>query len=115
MVRRMGFVIAALLVVCLGAGCAREPERLIEKKLAVILDDDLATVVAELPKESVADTTFYEIRVYKQYKEGKYGRLATVDFYFLKNVKVKMVRKYRYYMPARKWERYFNEYEFIHE
>jgi hypothetical protein len=111
--RRLG--LAALIALVFAAGCSRESEAYVRNKLIVILKDDLATVTNELPASSVADSTYFDVKVYKAYKEGKYTRMAVVDFYFLKGVNVKMVRKYRYHSQYRKWERYFNEYEFIHE
>lgn len=93
--------------------CFGESDRRIRCKLEIILVDDLKTVIAEVSEEHVADTSYYEIVSYKCFEEGKYSVQAVVDFYFLKGVEVKMVRKYRYHTPYRKWERYYNEYQFL--
>lgn len=96
----------------IAVGCIGESDKFIKDKLLVILQDDLETVVNETPKESIEDSVYYEIVLYKEYKEGKYTKKAVVDFFFLKKVKVKIVRKYRYYAQYRKWDRYFNVYKF---
>ena len=51
------------------------------------------------------------IKKYEKFKQGKYIRMAFVDFYFLKNVKRKIFRKYRYHKFYGKWERYENKYQ----
>jgi len=95
------------------AGCMGESDTVIRKKLEIIVEDDLASVINELPAASRSDSSYYNIVEFEKYKEGKYSRRAVVDFYFLKKVNVKMVRKYRYHSEYRKWERYYNQYEFL--
>ena len=110
-------IILAMSAACLLAGCspAGDSDANVRKRLEVILQDDLRTVVSEVARESVADSTYWVIRDYKVFSEGKYSVLAVVDFHFLKNARVKMVRKYRYYPKWKKWERYYNCYEFVYE
>lgn len=92
-------------------GCG-EGDNLIRKKLEIVLDGDLKTITAGLPKNNLMDSVHYTIVSYKSYSEGMYSRMAVVDFYFLNNVKTKITRKYRYLISARLWDRYFNEYRF---
>ena len=94
-------------------GCGEEPEEMIRKKLQVILDDDLATLTADVPEESVRDTAYFVVREYKRFDEGRYTRKAVVDFYFLDRVGVKVERKYRYHRRYGKWDRYRNVYRFV--
>lgn len=96
-------------------GCGGEPEEMIRKKLEVILDDDLAALTADVPEESLADSTYYVIREYKRYQEGRYTYRAVVDFFFLDKVNVKVERKYRYHRPYGKWDRYQNVYRFVND
>jgi hypothetical protein len=97
------------------AGCANESPAAAREKLTVILEDDLQTVIEELPPESLIDSPRYVIESYKSFDQGKYRHLAVVNFYFVKSVDVRMVRKYRYHRDFRKWERYFNEYRFLYD
>jgi hypothetical protein len=75
-------------------GCG-ESDDLIKKKLEMILTEDLRTISADLPKSSLADSVYYKIASYKSYAEGMYSEMAIVDFYFMKKVRVKIIRKYR--------------------
>ncbi len=102
---------AALTCGWLFFGCG-ESDDLVKKKLEVILADDLRTISADLPKSSLADSVYFTITSYKNYSEGMYSRMAVADFYFMKKVKVKITRKYRYYTGARLWDRYYNAYLF---
>jgi hypothetical protein len=94
------------------SGCIKESDKRIKQKLVIILNDDLKTIISDISEENLIDSVYYDIVVYKDYKEYKYRKRAEVDFYFLKNVSSKIVRKYRYHSQAKKWERYFNEYRF---
>lgn len=107
--------ITALCLLIPITGCVRESEDSIRARLEIICEDDLATVISELDPASIGDSTFYRIVEFGMYREGKYSYKAEVDYFFLARVRVKMVRKYRYHSGTSKWERYFNEYRFIHD
>jgi hypothetical protein len=92
-------------------GCG-ESDNLVKKKLDLILKSDLDTITTGVQKSGLLDTPYYEIVSYKSYKEGIYTKLAVVDFYFMKNIKAKIVRKYRYLAEAGLWDRFFNQYQF---
>lgn len=98
-----------IITVC---GCLKESDTLIKRKMLVILEDDLKSVVQDIKKEGIADSSFFNIVEYKEYKGGTYTKKAVVDFIIFKDIDVKIVRKYRYHSGAKKWERYFNEYKF---
>ncbi|MBD3392155.1 MAG: hypothetical protein GF418_08760 [Chitinivibrionales bacterium] len=106
---------AACTALCIAAGCSGKSEQRIENELRVILDDDLRMVASEISPEHVADSTYYDISMFNEYEQGTYRWKAVVEFFFLKDVNVKMVRKYRYHRKLKKWERYFNQYQFVHE
>jgi len=108
-------VLAVMCFLCGTAGCSSDSENAVRRKLEAVCADDLRTVVEEIPAESVSDSVYYVIRIFKKYREGKYRYMAVADYFFLKNVRVKMVRKYRYHSSFRKWERYFNQYQFVHD
>ena len=93
---------------------AGESDAMIRKKLEVIVKDDLLCVVAEMPDSSIADSTWYDIVSSQTGKKGDYSAKAEVDFDFLKGVRVKMFRRYRYVSRIGKWERYTNEWRFEH-
>lgn len=101
-----------ILCVFVCAGCFKESEKNIKQKLMIILEDDLKTIISDISKENLVDSVHYNIVEYKKYTEYKYTTMAIVDFYFLKRVSAKIVRKYRYHSLEKKWERYFNEYKF---
>ncbi len=98
--------------ICCINSCVSESDEFIKKKLLIILEDDLKSAVKNISKEGLLDSTYYNIVESKYFKKGSYSHKAVVDFYFFKNVSVKMVRKYRYHVDYNKWERYFNEYKF---
>ena len=100
---------------CMFASCGGENEEMVRKKLEVICADDLAAIIDSIAVENLLERPYYKVIFYKQYSEGKYSRKAVVDFYFLKKVGVKVVRKYRYHASRGMWERYVNEYVFMHD
>jgi hypothetical protein len=105
-----GFVGAVCGICFYGCG---ESDSLVKKKLDLICASDLNAITNDIPKTSLLKAPFYSIVSYKCYSEGMYSGMAIVDYYFLKTVKVKIVRKYRYYTSARLWDRYFNAYTFF--
>jgi hypothetical protein len=109
--RRFFYILCAVAGIVLLCGCA-EKDEIIHKKLEIICKSDLDTIVAGLPKEGLLDSAYFSFVSYKTYTEGRFSRMAVVDFYFLKTVTAKIVRKYRYCKDVRLWERYFNEYRF---
>ncbi|MBN1577384.1 MAG: hypothetical protein JW913_12570 [Chitinispirillaceae bacterium] len=105
----------AVAATCVLKGCSGENEEMIRKKLDVICTDDLAAIIDSIAVENLIERPYYKIVFYKQYSEGKYSRKATVEFFFLKKVGVKVVRKYRYHALIGMWDRYSNEYVFLHD
>jgi hypothetical protein len=95
-------------------GCG-EKDSLTRKKLELVCKSDLDSITFDLPKTSLADSVYYSITSYKTYAHGKYSKMAVVEFYFLKKVKAKIVRKYRFFKEARQWDRYFNEYSLLND
>lgn len=93
-------------------GCISEPEGRIKKKLEIILEDDMVAILEGIADSNLLDPTYYDLHLYQEFKGGKYSRKAEVDFYFLKNINTKIVRKYRYHRDYKKWDRYYNEYQF---
>jgi len=92
-------------------GCS-ESDNFVQKKFDSILRIDLDTIIAGVQKNGLLDTPYFRILSYKSYNEGIYSKLAVVEFFFLKTIKAKIVRKYRYVTEAGLWDRYFNEYKF---
>ena len=95
--------------------CAGEKEETVRKKLDVICKDDLAAIIDSIATGDLLEKPYYKLSFYKRYTEGKYSRKAVAEFYFLINVKVKVVRKYRYHGSVKMWDRYSNEYVFLHD
>lgn len=97
-------------LVLMQISCGGESDELARKKLEVILKDDLEAITDGIPDSALMDNPRFEIVFYKQYDAWDYSKKAVVDFYFLKNIEKKVVRKYRYQTGKRMWDRYFNEY-----
>jgi hypothetical protein len=96
-----------MVIVC---GCSKEPAGEIRKKFDVVKENDLRAIVAEIPRESLADSVYTLVTEYKEFDKGQYRVKAVVDFFYLKGVHVKRSVKYRYVKSASKWERYANDY-----
>ena len=107
-------ILYGVLILVITNGCVKESDKRIKNKLLIILQDDLNSIISDVPKDDILDSVYYEIVLYKDFKKEsfKYSKKAIVDFYFFKNVKAKIVRKYRYHRQSRKWDRYYNEYKF---
>lgn len=110
--------VLSVMLVSLGfllVSCTIESEEIIKKKLELIIPDDMKGITEGIPEEALLDKPYYKITSYKFYKKGLYSAKADVDFYFLKKVELKIVRKFRYHRSKKMWERYFNEYRYISE
>lgn len=93
--------------------CSGESDEKAREKLEVILKGDLDAIIEGINPQNLIDKPYYDLVLYKTYDEGNYSKRAVADFYFLKDVNVKIVRKYRYHRVHRMWDRYFNEYSFL--
>lgn len=109
---RTGLALFACGIFLFGCG---EKDPVIREKLDAICKSDLKAITADLPKTSLSDSSYYAVVSYKSYSEGRYSKMAVVDFYFLNKVKAKIVRKYRYLEEARLWDRYYNVYTYIED
>ena len=113
----MGFIkviLYGVIVLFITNGCIKESDDRIKDNLLIILKDDLNSIISDIPEDNIKDSVFFEIVFYKDFKSEsiKYSKKASVDFYFFKKIKLKIVRKYRYHRQSHKWERYYNEYKF---
>jgi hypothetical protein len=95
--------------------CGGDSEEITKNKLDAICKDDLVASIDSIAVENLIEKPYYKLVEYKNYSEGKYSKKAVVEYYFLKRVPVKLVRKYRYIQSVRMWDRYSNEYIFIHD
>jgi hypothetical protein len=110
-----GMLIACMCAVILSTGCMQENETAIRHKLELICEEDMQAIVEDVPVSERLDPVYYTISVFKKYDEGRYSYMAAVEFYYLKRVKIKTIRKYRYHSLPKLWERYSNEEKIIHE
>lgn len=105
--------LGSLLCFVLLTSCS-EPAPKIEKKLETLLQEDLKYMVAELKSKgldsSIMEKPYFILRELRLY-EGDSSRIfksyAEVGFYYLKDVKVCQVRKYRYWTTRRTWDRFY--------
>lgn len=107
--------VVSAVIACFFISCSGDSEETIRKKLNVICQDDLTAITDSIAAKDLLDTPYFKLAFYKKYKEGKYSRKAIAEFYFLKKVAVKVVRKYRYHASIQMWDRYSNEYVFLHD
>lgn len=112
MIYKIIFLVSLTFGITYLTGCIDEPDGRVRKKLEIILEDDMVAILEGIADTNLLDSTYYDMHLYKEFKGGKYSRKAEVDFYFLKNVNTKIVRKYRYHRDYKKWDRYYNKYQF---
>ena len=93
--------------------CSGESDEKAREKLEVILNDDIKAIIEGVDSQNLIDEPYYDMVLYQNYDEGNYSKRAVADFYFLKDVDVKIIRKYRYHRVHRMWDRYYNEYSFL--
>ena len=113
--RRLKFLTVFSVLAAIAPVCTEESEVMVRKKLDVICKDDLAAITDSIAGENLLERPYYDVVFFQRYTEGKYSFKAIADYYFLKNVHVKVVRKYRYLASVGMWDRYSNEYVFLHD
>jgi len=101
-------VISIVLLVFIG-GCSSNSTE--NKRLIAILNDDLEAIVTGVDPAALLDTPFWVRIKDTNYDSGKYRRLVEVHFYFLKDIKKRIYRKYRYNKTLGIWERFENSYQ----
>lgn len=96
-------------------GCA-ESEGEIRAKLDAVLNGDLAAMVAETRRKDTAavlENPSYKISEYKVAgSRFTFDHKAVVDFHYLRGIRMKQVRKYRYNPSVGQWQRYYKELEY---
>ncbi len=106
--------IMVIMAAALFSGCA-ESDELIKEKFDIVIQDDMQSLIEQIPKQSLADSVYFIVQSYDEFDEGMYSKKAVVEFFFLKKNVAKVVRKYRYHAEFRKWERYYNEYKYVYD
>ena len=109
----IGTIFNISIIICLLSNCTSNSNESIRNTFEqIIVKDDLKSILEDTSIKDLMDSPYYSIVSYEEDKKGQYTKKAIVDYYFFKNVKVKIRRKYRYYKAYEKWERYTNEYKF---
>lgn len=104
------FILSSLVLILMGCG-VNESEESIRKKLDIIAADDLAFIISELPENELMDSVYYKIASFKHFpRDVKFSYKAEVDFYYFRDIRKKQLRKYRYQILQKKWDRYLKEY-----
>lgn len=93
-------------------------EEKIRRALVVICKSDLQQIVKDSDRKLVMDDPYFEITEYKTFDPDSsvYTVLASVDYHYMNQgteVNYKIVRKYRYHFIAKKWQRFYNEFESV--
>jgi len=92
--------------------CApRLSENTVKTMLEPVLQDDLSVIMEGIDTSAIMENPYYEYTEFNEFKEGRYQYLAEVSFYFLRDVRKKIVRKYRFDRKFLRWERYYNEWQ----
>jgi hypothetical protein len=86
------------------------PENTARVHLEPVLQEGLTGLIDGIDSSAILELPYFEISEFKRFGEGEYQYIAIVDFFFLKNIPKKVVRKYRFH-HRRKWELYYNEYQ----
>jgi len=100
------FVFIILFVSCI----PKIPESTVRAYLEPILQEDLVLITEGIDTTALLENPYFEITEFNKFDEGEYQYLAVVNFYFLKDIRQKIVRKYRFH-HRRKWELFYNEYK----
>jgi hypothetical protein len=104
------FSLAAALIWCGITGCAKDSPETIRRKLEAMVQSDLSYIRLEvkvLDSTALDDRPHYSVVEYKTLElSDEYSVKAVVEFIYLKDIKIKQVRKYRYLYRSGQWERY---------
>ncbi len=102
-----------VVITCFGIGaCTKLPsEAELEKELEEMLPIDLDSITSGIPADALMEKPYYRITALTTKKEAKCMAKAEVEFYFLKNVNLIILRKFCYQESQKKWVRFFNEYK----
>ena len=111
LIRAAGLLL--VVVTCLGCVVCNKlpPEAQLKKELEKMLPVDLDSITSGVPAEALMEKPYYRITALTLKKEAKCMAKAEVEFYFLKNVNVVILRKFCYHESQKKWVRFFNEYK----
>jgi hypothetical protein len=92
------------------AGCIGSSEERIRARLDRLLDEDLSAIAGEIranDSTALLDRPYYRILEYQVTPQGgSYTHKCKACFYYLKKIKMKQIRKYRYKPDTGEWERY---------
>jgi hypothetical protein len=109
--RRAAVLLAAL---CLAWGCGAD-DRVARRSLEAVAKAELTSFVNELPPANQPTAPYFEIVAFEPGKKGRFSVKAVVDYYYLKNVTVKLTRKYRFVRWGQRWEPYNEEWRFFQD
>lgn len=103
------FYLFAFVILCVSC-IPKTPENTAKTYLEPVLQEDLRVITDGIDTTAVLENPYFEIVEFTKFNEGEYNYIAVVDFYFLKDIRQKVFRKYRFHY-IRKWELYYNEYQ----
>lgn len=76
-----------------------------------MLERDFVVILEGIDADAVLDEPYFEIVEFNSFDEGMFRHLAQVHFYFLSDINVRIVRRYRYNRRHFRWELFHNVYE----
>jgi len=104
------FLVAAFIIFT--SGCTIQPsENTVKGWLNNMLERDFVVILEGIDADAVLDEPYFEIVEFNSFDEGMFRHLAQVHFYFLSDINVRIVRRYRYNRRHFRWELFHNVYE----
>lgn len=104
------YALTILFITLIGCGL-KTSEDAAKKLLEPVLQEDLTVITEGIDSSGILEKPYFEITEFGEFEKGKYQYLSVADFYFLKDIKQKIVRKYRFNKDYLKWELFYNEYQ----
>jgi len=109
--RIFGFCLIAFIILSLSGCVGSLSDETVRRMLDDLLKSDLSVILDGLQEDGVLDEPFFEIVEWRSFDEGIFRHWVEVHFYFLSDVRVKVIRRYRYNRRHLRWERFHNVYE----
>jgi len=106
-----GFLLIAFIILLLSSCGMGLNENAVKNMLNNLLLSDMEVIVDGIDADALLDEPHFEIVRFDSFDEGVFRHLAEVNFYFLKDMNVRIVRRYRYNRRHLRWERFHNVYE----
>jgi len=97
--------------IILFSGCMpRLSEEAARARLEPLLIEDLAVIIEGIDSAALLEEPYFVIREFNGFDQGRLQYLAVAEFYFLRDIRKKIVRRYRFDRRTLSWDRFYNEW-----